>query len=119
MATKKKKTDPPPTVITITLPEGGIEREGIVVVKRGDTSRVRKFPYQTMNQVMEAVVDVTRQLNVDIAAAANGSKPAKKKQDSPAEPILEFGALAPVGEVAASDLTPPSTEDGQLSLFSD
>lgn len=118
MPSKKNQKTSPPTVITITLPEeGGIKREGIVVIKRGDDSRVKKFLYQTMNEVMAAMVEVTRQLNADVAAAANGSKPSKEKQDPLAEPILEFGDLTPVGEVAASDLTPPTDADGQLSLF--
>lgn len=66
---KKPKIEPKPdTVITLTLPgEGGIERTGSLIIKRGDLAQICQFQYSNLGDIADAIGKATEGL-VELAA---------------------------------------------------
>lgn len=55
---KKKETPKPDTVITLNLPgEGGIQRTGSMIIKRGDLAFVKSFDYSNLGDIAFAIQD--------------------------------------------------------------
>lgn len=58
MSDKKQNTKqaPPPTIITLTLPEDdGIEHKGTLLIARGDLAHVRQFTYLGVSDIAAAI----------------------------------------------------------------
>ncbi|MBL8156959.1 MAG: hypothetical protein JNM70_22485, partial [Anaerolineae bacterium] len=54
----RKPVQKPPTVITLTLPEGDDEtRMGTLLVQRGDLARVHQFTYERIAGLTEVIAD--------------------------------------------------------------
>jgi hypothetical protein len=102
MSDKKQSTKQaaPPTVITLTLPEGdGIEHSGTLLIQRGDLAHVREFTYLGVGDITAAIKEAY------IALAAIEAEPPVIP-----EPPKETPKPMPKGKAAKPAAEPEQTE---------
>jgi hypothetical protein len=104
MSDKKKNTKqaPPPTVITLTLPEGdGIEHSGTLLIQRGDLAHVRQFTYLGVGDITAAIKEAY------IALAAVEAEPPvipEPPKETP-KPVPTGKAAKPAAETEQTEPT--------------
>lgn len=122
MSDKKQSTKQaaPPTVITLTLPEGdGIEHSGTLLIQRGDLAHVRQFTYLGVSDITAAIKEayialaaveaeppVIPDLPKDTPKPAPKGKTAKQEPEKaePTEPTIEVPLKKGSVEVKISHL---------------
>lgn len=104
MSDKKKNTKQaaPPTVITLTLPEGdGIEHSGTLLIQRGDLAHVRQFTYLGVGDITAAIKEAY------IALAAIEAEPPvipEPPKETP-KPMPKGKAAKPAAETEQTEPT--------------
>lgn len=95
----QKAVQKPPTVITLTLPDGDDEtRTGTLLVQRGDLARVHQFTYERIADLTEIIAEAL------IALSALEADPPVIPEAPPASPV-------PAKKSVPSPLPPEPTVD--------
>jgi hypothetical protein len=89
------KKEAPPTVITLTLPddEGRLQKEGTLLIQRGDLAQIFRFYHTNMGDIMSAIRDAQTRINeLEANPPVIEKVPSKPTQVDvpPEEPTIEL-----------------------------